>query len=129
MRFSPILNRVCFVGGGPGGFALAGTFKLLGIDFVIFERHWDVGGICDETNPVSPMYASAHFISSKTPDYPSNKQIHSYMKAFAREYGLYEDITFNTEVSATQFEKGGRQVRLSNGETRPYRWLICFNGQ
>lgn len=134
-------NKACIVGAGPGGLALARTFKLLGIDFDVFERHSDVGGIWDPENPGSPMYASAHFISSKTqshytdfpmpedyPDYPSNRQILSYMRDFARTYGLYEDITFNTEVTATEFSKDGWSVSLSNGETRPYRWLVCVNG-
>eukprot|EP00913_Durusdinium_trenchii_P005022 g4668.t1 len=48
--------------------------------------------------------------------------------AFAQEYGLYEDITFNTEVVETKFENEGWQVTLSTGETRRYRWLICVNG-
>jgi len=141
MTASSIPNRACIVGAGPGGLALARTFKLLGIEFDIFERHSDVGGIWDTANPGSPMYASAHFISSKTqshytdfpmpedyPDYPSNRQIHSYMQAFARDYGLYDDITFNTEVTETKSEKQGRNVTPSNEEKRHYSRLICVNG-
>lgn len=134
-------NRACIVGAGPGGLALARTFKLLGIEFDIFERHGDVGGIWDPKNLGSPMYASAHFISSKTqshytdfpmpddyPDYPSNKQICSYMRDFATAYGLYDDITFNTEVASSEFLGNGWRVSLSTGQTRDYRWLICVNG-
>jgi len=134
-------NRACIVGAGPGGLALARTFKTLGIDFDVFERHSDVGGVWDPQNDGSPMYESAHFISSKTqshytdyempvsyPDYPSNRQILSYMRGFAQTFGLYDDITFNTEVTATKKIAGGWQVTLSSGETRPYRWLICVNG-
>ncbi len=134
-------DKACIVGAGPGGLALARTFKLLGIDFDCFERHSDVGGIWDADNPGSPMYDSAHFISSKTqshylgfpmpadyPDYPSGRQILSYMRGFAREFGLYGDITFNTEVKETRFEDGGWTVTLGTGEKRRYRWLICANG-
>ncbi len=134
-------NKVCIVGAGPGGLSLARAFKLRGIDFDIFERHSDVGGIWDPKNPGSPMYASAHFISSKThsyfsgypmpedyPDYPSNKQILAYMRSFASEFGLYDHITFNTEVAKTEFNDDTWSVELSTGETREYRWLICVTG-
>jgi len=134
-------NRVCIVGAGPGGLSLARAFKLQNIEFDIFERHSDVGGIWDPKNPGSPMYASAHFISSKThsyfsdfpmpddyPDYPSNRQILEYMRSFADTFGLYDHITFNTEVLKTDFADGLWNVDLSKGETRQYRWLICVTG-
>ena len=46
--------------------ATARALLLAGIEFHIFEKHSAVGGIWDPTNPGSPMYESAHFISSKT---------------------------------------------------------------
>jgi len=134
-------NRACIVGAGPGGLALARAFKQLGIEFDVFERHSDVGGVWDASNPGSPMYKSAHFISSKTqsnysdfpmpenyPDYPSNQQILAYMRSFAKEYNLYEHITFDTEVLDTSFENEMWTVNLSNGEQRTYRWLVCVTG-
>ncbi len=134
-------DRACIVGAGPGGLALARAFKNLGIDFDVFERHSEVGGVWDLDNPGTPMYDSAHFISSKThsyfsdfpmpdhyPDYPSNRQIFAYMKNFAARYGLYQHITFNTEVKSTEFSDDMWAVSLSNGETRQYRWLICVSG-
>jgi hypothetical protein len=58
-----------------------------GAPFDCFERHSDVGGIWDPDNPGSPIYESAHSISSKWtsyfygfpmpdayPDYPSHRQ-------------------------------------------------------
>ena len=52
-----------------------------------YERHSDVGGIWDDTNPNTPIYESAHFISSKSqsafdgfpmpaeyPDYPAGSR-------------------------------------------------------
>ncbi|GGX51277.1 flavin-binding monooxygenase [Tateyamaria omphalii] len=134
-------NRACIVGAGPGGLALARAFKNLGIEFDVFERHSEVGGIWDIDNPGTPMYASAHFISSKThsyfsdfpmpddyPDYPSNQQIFEYMKSFAHAFDLYPHITFDTEVISTNFEDGAWTAHLSTGERRTYRWLICVSG-
>lgn len=134
-------GRVCVVGGGPAGLALARSFLALGIPFDVYERHADVGGLWDPSNPGSPVYNSAHFISSKTqshyhdfdmpedyPDYPSNRQILAYMHAFADAYGLRPHIRFNTEVKEARREKTGWQVTLSTGETKHYASLVCANG-
>lgn len=134
-------DRACIVGAGPGGLAIARAFKNLGIEFDVFERHSEVGGVWDLENPGTPMYASAHFISSKThsyfsdfpmpdhyPDYPSNRQIFDYMKSFAETYDLYPHITFNTEVTETAFADDTWSVLLSDSETRKYRWMICVSG-
>jgi len=144
---TPPPDKVCVVGAGPAGLALIRSLRRHKVEFDCFERHADVGGIWDQRNPGSPIYDSAHFISSKTqshyidhpmpesyPDYPSHTQIHDYMKSFARKYDLYSHISFNTEVRSTQKLADGWQVSLapcsseSSGETRYYRWLVCANG-
>ena len=136
------IGRVCVVGGGPAGLSLARTFLRHGIPFDVYERHSDVGGLWDRSNPGSPVYDSAHFISSKTqshyhdfpmpedyPDYPSGKQIHRYMQGFADAYGLKGHIRFNTSVEKTEMQKDGSWlVTLSTGETKPYAALVCANG-
>ncbi|HEV7705576.1 MAG TPA: NAD(P)-binding protein, partial [Gemmatimonadaceae bacterium] len=81
------MARYCVIGAGPSGLAAAKALSEAGLAFDVFERHGDVGGIWDDTNPNTPIYESAHFISSKSqsafdgfpmpaeyPDYPSWKQ-------------------------------------------------------
>jgi cation diffusion facilitator CzcD-associated flavoprotein CzcO len=109
---SSTTDRYCIVGGGPSGLVAARALLKDSIPFDLFERHDDVGGIWDQSNPGSPVYDSAHFISSKWtsgfyglpmpdeyPDYPDHRQLVEYIRAFAREFGLYDNITFNTESS------------------------------
>ncbi|MEP2829918.1 NAD(P)-binding domain-containing protein [Parvibaculum sp.] len=136
------IGRVCVVGGGPAGLSLARTFLRHGIPFDVYERHSDVGGLWDQSNPGSPVYDSAHFISSKTqshyhnfpmpddyPDYPSNRQIHGYMKLFADAYGLRDHIRFDTSVVKTELQADSTWiVTLSTGETKAYGSLVCANG-
>jgi cation diffusion facilitator CzcD-associated flavoprotein CzcO len=94
-------ERVCIVGAGPAGLSLARALRRLGVPYDQYERHSDVGGIWDLDNPGTPMYESAHFISSRKmsgfldhpmpasfPDYPSNRQILDYTRGFADAYGL-----------------------------------------
>tara|TARA_R110000824_G_scaffold118960_18_gene272557 strand:- start:89110 stop:90483 length:1374 start_codon:yes stop_codon:yes gene_type:complete len=133
--------RVCVVGGGPAGLALARSLIAQGVAFDVYERHSDVGGLWDQSNPGSPVYDSAHFISSKTqshyidhdmpedyPDYPSNRQIHRYMQSFADAYGLRPHIRFNTGVREAKRNASGWTVTLSNGESKDYTDLVCATG-
>lgn len=134
-------HPVAIVGAGPSGLSLVRAMRNHGIACVAYERHSDVGGIWDSENEGSPIYKSAHFISSKTqshyidfempddyPDYPSNRQILAYMRSFADAYDLRRDVRFNTGVTTTQRVAAGWDVTLSNGETVKHSALICANG-
>jgi hypothetical protein len=133
--------KACVVGAGPAGLAVARAFKSYGIPFDAYERHRGIGGIWDQSNPGSPVYDSTHFISSKTqshfldfempahyPDYPSHRRILAYLRGFARAYGLQSQIQFNTSVEHVTPTGQGWNVRLSNGETRSYAWLVAASG-
>jgi cation diffusion facilitator CzcD-associated flavoprotein CzcO len=57
---------VAIIGAGPTGLTLARRFGETSASFRVFERHHDAGGIWEIDAPGSPMYESAHLISSKT---------------------------------------------------------------
>jgi len=132
---------VAIVGAGPAGLAAARALRLRGIPYVQFERHSDVGGIWDIENPGTPMYRSAHFISSRDKsgfwdfpmpadfaDYPSREQILAYTRDFAEAYGLRDGVRFGVEVRrATQDQDGVWTLETSVGEVRA-RALIAANG-
>jgi len=133
--------KVCVVGAGPSGLIMARTLLAAGIDFDLHERHSDVGGIWDPDNPGSPVYESAHFISSKFtsyfygypmpenyPDYPGYRQLRDYIRAFAAEYGLYDHTTLGNGVDRADLIEGRWQVRLADGRQRAYSHLVCANG-
>lgn len=136
------LRRYCLVGAGPAGLIMARALRAEGIGFDWFERHTDVGGIWDIDNPGSPMYESAHFISSKYtsgfyghpmptsfPDYPTWRQIRDYVRDFATRYGLYDHVTLGTTVVATELLEGDRwSVTLSTGATLTYDGLLVAPG-
>lgn len=141
----PVIDRdgaVCVIGAGPGGLSAARALKAHGIDYEQFERHTGVGGIWDMANPGSPIYQSAHFISSRDlsgfigfpmpkdyPDYPSNQQILAYVNSFADAYGLREHVRFGCGVVQVDKEADGRWlVRLADGSRRRYGAVICATG-
>ena len=134
-------ERHCIVGSGPGGLAAARAFLNLGLTVDVYERHHAVGGIWDRTNPGTPMYESAHFISSRDlsayhgykmpsdyPDYPNHRQILDYLRGFAATYGLDQHIRLSTSVEHAEWDGTHWQVQTSDGETRAYLTLTCANG-
>jgi amino acid transporter len=135
-------RRYCVVGGGPASMVMARALVKEGIPFDWFERNSDFGGIWEIDAPGSPMYQSAHFISSKYtsgffgkpmpddfPDYPAWRQIREYIREFGRDFDLYGHVTFDTSVDGAELIDGDRwRVTLSDGETREYDGLICAPG-
>ncbi len=136
-------DQYCVIGAGPAGLLAARSLKHAGIPYDQFDKNDDVGGIWDIRNDWSPMYESAHFISSKTvsnlpgfdmpedyPDYPNHRQILEYIKRFARAYELYPEITFDMPIERAEPEGDGERwlVTLGNGETRRYRGLFLCSG-
>jgi cation diffusion facilitator CzcD-associated flavoprotein CzcO len=132
---------VGIVGAGPAGLAAAEALDRAGIDFEVLERHSAVGGIWDIDSPGSPMYESAHFISSRTlsgfegypfgddlPDYPTRTQVLEYVQGFARDRGLSDRITLNAEVTRAERAAGGWEVQVRDGATRTYSHLVAANG-
>jgi hypothetical protein len=133
--------NVAIIGAGPSGLAAGRALKRQGIAFTIFERHSDVGGIWDIGNPGSPVYKSAHFISSRTmsgfagypmpadyPDYPSNRQLLDYIRAFARDMGLRPFIRFNMAVTRAARTEEGWMLHLADGGTQPFTHLVAAPG-
>lgn len=134
-------GRHCIVGAGPAGLIAARALLAEGVPFDVFERHSDLGGLWDPDNPGTPIYDTAHFISSKWtsyfygypmpadyPDYPSAAQILDYIRGFAEAFGLRPHITFNTEVIRAEPEGEGWRVTLSGGEVRHYAGIIGCPG-
>jgi len=135
------MDRVCVIGAGPAGLSVARALKRLAIPYDQFERHTDVGGIWDLDNPGTPMYESAHFISSRKlsgffdhpmpgtlPDYPDNRQVLGYTRGFADAYGLRAAIRFGTAVRDTETAGTGWTVTLRDGSRHDYRAVICATG-
>jgi cation diffusion facilitator CzcD-associated flavoprotein CzcO len=110
-----IQHDTCVIGAGPAGLAVARALAERNLPYTRIERHNASGGIRDIDNPGSPMYESAHFISSKTqsgfggwpmpdhfPDYPSHRQVLAYLRSFAYAYVPTDRIEFGIEVRSVE---------------------------
>ena len=110
----PVYDRgetVCVIGAGGSGLAAIKNLKEYGFGVDCYERETSVGGAWNWRHDRSPVYASAHLISSKPftqypdfpmpddwPDYPSHGQVLSYFERYADHFGLRPHIWFGTEV-------------------------------
>jgi amino acid transporter len=134
-------RRYCVIGAGPAGLVAARALRAQGIPFDWYERSDDVGGIWNADAPGSPIYHSAHFISSRYqsgfvghpmpddyPDYPSWRQVRSYIGTFADTEGLRPLITFGTSVTSAVPVADGWDVTLSDGTTHRYAGVIAAPG-
>jgi cation diffusion facilitator CzcD-associated flavoprotein CzcO len=136
-------ERICIIGAGPGGLSAAAAMKVRGIPFEILDAGERPGGIWDIDRRETPMYESAHFISSKSlsgfsgfpmpeefPDYPRHDQILGYVQEFARAHDLGRHIEFRTRVDAARPTSGSSswRVTLESGEERRYAGLCVATG-
>lgn len=135
---------VCIVGAGPSGIASCQVLKARGIPFDCFEKGSGVGGNWrwDNDNGQSSAYKSLFADTSRKlmayrtfpmpddfPDYPHNTQVARYFDDYVDNFGLRQEIEFNTEVtSVARGPHGAWRVTLDSGETRDYGAVMVANG-
>lgn len=137
-----IQHDTCVIGAGPAGLAVARALAERGLPYTHLERHTAAGGIWDIDNPGSPMYSSAHFISSKSvsgfggwpmprdfPDYPSHRQVLGYLRSFADAYGLTGRIEFGVEVRDVEKNADGTwTVTRAGGRSSVHAQVVVCTG-
>jgi len=121
---------------------MARALKTAGLAFDVFERNPGVGGIWSPDHAGSPMYESAHFISSKgaptstfrghpfsagAATYPSHAEVLAYLQGFAEAEGLMPHVRLSTPVERAEQAGDGWRVR-AGGETWDYTALVCASG-
>lgn len=128
--------QACVIGAGPTGLTTLKNFAEAGISNIVCHEAQDVtGGIwAYSDDPERPsVYETAHTISSKSrsgfsdfpmpddyPDYPSNRQVLDYMRAYEAHFGLTRYIRFKSKVENVCPRKGGGwtiTVRTPQGQS------------
>lgn len=130
-------DKFLIIGAGPCGLGVAKALKEAGIAYDQAEADAEVGG-----NWYHGVYETVHIISSRKtteyadfpmpesyPDFPSRRQMSDYYKIYADEFGLRENIQFNTKiVMCRPLEKHIWLTEYENGEQRIYKGVIVCNG-
>jgi len=137
--------RIAIIGAGCSGITAIKNCLQAGIeDVVCFEQNSEVGGnwiytaneshssVCETTHIISSKHLSEYLdfpMPEHYPDYPSHEQVLAYFRSYARHFGLYPYIRFNTRVKTVTKVEGERwQVELSDGETQVFDYLFIANG-
>jgi dimethylaniline monooxygenase (N-oxide forming) len=136
-------RRVCVVGAGAAGVAVAKALLERGVEFDCFERAPRVGGLWDEGEREDrAAYRSLHINSSKRrmqfsdypmpdyyPDFPSRAQVASYLAGYARHFGVSERVESGRDVTCIeQLPSGAWSVQLDGWERRVYDLIVVASG-
>ncbi len=140
-------DAICVIGAGSSGLAAIKNLRQRGFAVDCYERETDIGGAWNWRHDRSPVYASAHLVSSKPltqfpdfpmpddwPDYLSHHQLLSYFRRYADHFGLREHIWFGTGVHRLEPVGDGRwhvMIRpQGSGELRVLRYaaVVIANG-
>ena len=138
------LPKVCIIGAGSSGIAVAKAMKDRGISFDCFEKGDNIGGnwCFRNKNGMSAAYESLHIntdcrlmeyrdyrMPGDTADYPDHRVIMAYFNDYVDHFGLRESITFETSVEkAKRRDDGSWEITLDDGSVRHYDALIVANG-
>jgi hypothetical protein len=137
--------RVAVIGAGCSGITTIKNLLQAGVaEVVCYEQNHEVGGnwLYSPQLSHSSVCETTHIISSKTlssyedfpmpedyPDYPSHEQVLTYFQAYARHFGLYPYIRFNTRVTAAKLLDDQRwQLEVEGSKTEIFDYLFVANG-
>ncbi|MCG8970676.1 MULTISPECIES: flavin-containing monooxygenase [Streptomyces] len=140
--------RVCVIGAGLSGLAVARALNDRGIEFVCLEKAPDVGGIWrqPQAGERGPGYLSLHLNTAKQltcyadfpmpssyPLYPRHSDVAAYLRAFAEWAGILDRVELRTEVVSVRQDADGRWTVVSrdaDGEvtSRPFEHVIVASG-
>ncbi len=137
------LPKVCIVGAGSSGIAIAKALKDRGIPFDCYEKGDRVGGnwVFKNKNGMSSSYRSLHINTSRDrmqyadfpmprsyPDFPHHSLIAEYFDRYVDRFALRPSIRFETGVARVTKEHGLFRVELERGGHALYDAVVVANG-
>ncbi len=135
------MRKYLIIGAGPAGLAMAVALQKAAIPFEVVDAGQRAGGIWDIQRADTPMYESAHFISSRTlsgfldmpmpedyPDYPAHQLVQAYLEAYADHHQLQPNISFRTKVISAEPTGKNWKVYFEGRQPATYQGVICATG-
>jgi len=137
-------GKLCIIGAGASGLAVAKNFIERDIPFDCVERAPDIGGLWNIATDSGIVYETTHLVSSISstgyddlpmldedyPEYPSHERVLGYLRDYAAKFG----ITAHVELGKTVTRITPRPDKLWEvaiaGEERPriYRGVVIASG-
>ena len=145
-----IQKRIAVIGAGPSGITALKNLLDEGLDAIGLEAGSEVGGnwIYTEQDGHSSVFETTHIISSRSlseyadlpwetsnpqvADYPSHQELAAYFQDYARRFGLYSKIRFQTKVlKATRQDENQWTLELEHQGTvmkEKFSHVVVCNG-
>jgi cation diffusion facilitator CzcD-associated flavoprotein CzcO len=118
-------GAVAILGGGPAGLVAAKYLAARGFEPVLFEQSDDLGGQWNVRSPASGVWPAMRTNTSRvltrfsdldyppgTAVYPTNGEVHAYLRRYAERFGLDRCVRF------------GRRVELLERDPSGTAWLV-----
>jgi dimethylaniline monooxygenase (N-oxide forming) len=141
-------EKICIIGAGVGGIAVAYALRKAGVAFDWFEGGSQAGGLWRYNNDsgLSAMYSSlitntsapqmtlfGYPMPAEKTGYLTHLEVIQYLEAFLDQTGLRRNLTPSTWVNRVVPQAGSFQVNIRNrsGETSTgsYRAVVVANGR
>ena len=130
---------VAIVGAGFAGILVGAQLRMRGVESIrVIDRAGDFGGTwywnrypsaqCDvESYIYLPMLEESRFMPSEK--YARQPEIFEYAKALARQYGLYREACFQTQVTGLKWDGQQRwTIHTDRGDRIRARFVCMANG-
>jgi cation diffusion facilitator CzcD-associated flavoprotein CzcO len=131
-------ERVCVVGAGPGGVVTGAVFARDGFDVTVYEKFDEVGGTWSSERRYVGLASQADrglFEFSAKPNetpFPDAEAVQRYLREYADEHGVAEDIEFETEVVGLTDREQGWTVTTSGPDgtesTTEFDYVVVCSG-
>jgi cation diffusion facilitator CzcD-associated flavoprotein CzcO len=122
-----VIRKICVIGAGISGLVTAKNFLEEGYDVTVFEQKSGLGGVWEKTRTypelttqnTSDNYCFSDYpMPASYPDWPSAAQIRNYLQSYAENFGVWQQIKFNTQV-----------INLVRKEAENPRWLVTVKAK
>lgn len=131
-------ERVCVVGAGPGGIVTGAVFGRDGYDVTVYEKFDEIGGTWSSERRYVGLASQADkglFEFSAKPNdtpFPDAESVQAYLREYADEHGVTDDIEFETEVSGLTTHERGWTVTTSGPDgterTAEFDYVVVCSG-
>ena len=139
-------SSVAIIGAGPSGLTAAKHLLQAGLQSVIFEQSDDLGGQWHAEAAHSGVWPSMPANTSRIttqfsdfphgsdiPLFPSNRQVHDYLRRYAECFGVGQRVRLNTRVIGIERTDSQWTVRYQTGsdapKTQTFAHVIAASGR
>lgn len=139
-KVDAMTRSVGIVGAGLAGLCTAKIPRELGFAVTVFEKEPDVGGVWASArrypglttqNPRDTYAFSDHAMPRDYPEWPSGKQVQSYVESYVARFDLCQHLHLNHEVISAAPADGGWELitRVAGAERKAnFDAIVVCNG-